>query len=289
MPKSTQTGYGGGTKRSHFELTKALRGVGKTMGVRRVYKKRKVRLRVKPNPEHKDDFFRAIFEKYGTLDIKKLKNTSFGGRYRKIWDAQDELLSTSSVRELMKGVLEAHQQSALSDKAIENLNTVFNNISRVRIPTKYSGYAIKGEKMQHPTAAGEGYFAEASATSRQHSEMDRARRQAVTEEMEAEIKKKGATLESIANAGLRRAITFTLNEFTAPLSASDVQPYAKKGKAPKSKIDEQLQTREYLKAVAVNLGATQESDNGASAATRRGRSWTRRRNKGKRDVSPPRF
>ena len=168
------------------------------------------------------------------------------------------------------------------------MNDVFNNISRVRIPTRFSGYAIQGEAMQHPTAPGAGYFADASATSRQHAEMDRARRQEVTTAMEEEISRPGSDMESIANAGLRRAITFTLNEFTAPLSASDVEPFLRRRNAPKSVVDQQLRIREEMKSIAVRLGATQEADHGATPARRRGRSWTRRRGRRKRDVSPPR-
>jgi hypothetical protein len=222
-------------------------------------------------------------------DYKKKNSIStkiFGTKYRRYWDKQDELFSTSSVRELMLGVLEKYQIT-MTPQQIKSINEVFNIISRVRIRTCNSGYALsKTDKMQHPTAKGSGIFADSSETMSRHNELDLARKEFVVKAMQEEVNNGSASFVTIALAGLRASIAFTLNEFTAPITAEDVHPFAIKGKKlTRSEKDSQLMECEMAKHIFIQLGGKQDI-----GKVDRGRNWgTLRKGKKLRTVSPPRL
>ena len=210
-----------------------------------------------PKP-HRPDFFLEILK---SSKMARISPAKFGTSYRLRWDAQDELLSTSSVRELMMSVVEKHHIQPLSADEIQRVNKVFNNISRVRLPTRFSGYALSStDKMQHPTESGQGYFADSAKTMQRHYELDLQRKARVFEAMEEALKQPKCSFESVMYAGLREAIAFTLNDFTAPITAKDVNPFALKGRtASKTEQDEQVLSREKIKGYFVLLGGRQES------------------------------
>jgi len=272
-------------KRSHRTLNSEFRALGRDMRgqITKAGKKQKKPKILIINPEdHRSDFFLKII--HDADQEKRFKADNFGGKYRRAWDAQDELLSTSSVRELMHGVLENKTQ--MSADQTDVANSIFNRISRVRLSTRFSGYALSStDRMQHPTASGQGLFAESKETMRRHNALDLERKDRVQTAMRTEMGKAGATIDSVANAGLREAIAFTLNEFTAPITASDVKPHALKGKtASAALLTEQLREREEAKAIFVTLGGKQEA-----GPVNRGRAWGQRQGKRIRDVSPPRL
>jgi RHS repeat-associated protein len=226
---------------------------------------------------HKSDFLSKILADATKLTVKK-----WGGFYRGIHDEQDELISTSSVREFVSGVLNG---GSLSKTEQATFNEALNYISRVRFPTKWSGFArgsstsVGGDRMQHPTSPGTGIWRKAikSKDGNPHSELDRQRKEAVLEVFEEETKK-GSSLETVLKAGIVRSITFTLNEFTAPPTASDQFPE----QGSTTELNEATDAREKLKEIAVSLGGVQET----STDTSRGRKHGDRR--GKRSLSPSR-
>lgn len=222
---------------------------------------------------------------------KPFKSDTFGGMYRGLWKEQDELFSTSTARELLQGIL-AHTGTSLDAGVQRRLVELMDDFSKVRMPTKYVGFALSTDRMQHPTNKEEAMFADPGKTARRHSELDRRRRWAVVEDMKAAVGETGWTPETVAQAGIRAAIAFTLNEMAAPIIASNVRPHALAGgKAGTAYSDDeirQVQAREHLKKIYVGLGGKQDAlPADADEEEERGRAWTRQ---GKRasSVSPAR-
>ena len=274
-------GYGSkppkkGKKQTHAQLGARFKSAG--VKVRSRLKSAKIAAYlVKEMHGHSSNFLVKIVKDHSILTNKK-----FGPFYRAIWDAQDELVSTSSVREFISGVLGKKALPAAEEKTF---NEFLNNVSRIRFPTKWSGFANTSAaqgaaRMQHPTSPGAGIWRRniTKGSGNPHSELDRQRREAVVETMEQEVTK-GGSLEGLLKAVLVTALVFTLNNFTAPATASDQHPET--SVTQKERV-EQVEAREQLKATALSLGAVQDP----GADTRRGRAWGDRR--GKRSLSPPR-
>lgn len=203
---------------------------------------------------HKPNFF---------LEVRKSgigKKEQFGKRYRKLLDKHDELVSTSTVREVMTAVIDEikNKNIQLNQSEINKLNLLFNEISRVRFPTHFSGYSLNGDHMQHPTVVNKAYFANPTNTAARHSGLDLARKEAVVAAMEEAVNP-NATAADIAHAGIREAIAFTLNEFTAPITASDVKPFSRVSNTHDSQLMDQVEAREQLKRTFRNLGGTVET------------------------------
>jgi hypothetical protein len=261
---------------SHAALNRRFRAAGGALRGRLTGKT----TQLLPNPPgHISDFFLRIrADKTGELLTVK----GFGSYFRKLMDEHDELVSTSSMRELIAGVIDKSGSKPLTAGEEGEINEILNSLSRVRQPTRYVGFALSPHnRMQHPTRAGAGYFADAAQTMSAHNALDRERKQAVLEEMEAEIGKAGATAASIAKAGARRAISFTLNEMQAPITAADIKPHALKGGAAQTDLAAQLHAREDMKDALAALGGTVEPGLPDPA-----RGWAQRMGKGLRSASP---
>jgi RHS repeat-associated protein len=275
--KGKGKGKGAGTKNTHVVLNRRFKMLGG--GVRKNFMKNGTFTVVIPNPSgHKPNFLAKII-----MDKSKLTPKKWGGFYRALHDEQDELVSTSSVREFVAGVLEGKPLTVTEQTTF---NSVLNVVSSVRFPTKWSGYANSlaltgSSRMQHPTSPGSGIWRASikSGEGNPHSELDRQRKEEVLAAMQQETVKNGSTLDSVLKAALVRGIAFTLNEFTAPATAKD--QYAVSSIAQKEK-DDQVDAREQLKAVAVSLGGIQD----VAADTSRGRDWGNRQ--GLRSLSPSR-
>ncbi|HEV7228020.1 hypothetical protein [Brevundimonas sp.] len=193
----------------------------------------------------------------------------FGGKYRRLAPRNDELISTASVRSMLGGMLKAK----LSASAQENLSEVLDEISSVRLPTIYVGFATKGKKMQHPTIRKQAVFADPHGTGSAHAAYDLARRTEVSNAIDAELKANPGNARSAVRAGLRAAISFTLNEMAAPPTASDVRPYLWKPISD-AKGKQVVAQRETLKAIYVKLGGVQETDVASATASQRlSRRW----------------
>ena len=228
---------------------------------------------------HKKGSVRVIMQKNIRSSKKK-----FGSDYRKLQDNHDELVSTSTVREMMTAVTDTMESINLSRDKIGELDSLFDEISRVRLPTRFSGYSLQDDRMQHPTGGGKGYFADPKATAARHYELDLKRKEAVVTAME-DAAKAGATGTEIVHAGIREGIVFTLNEFTAPITAADVKPFSRVSNVPDTQLMEQVEAREQLKIILQKIGGTVEK--GPKGMSR---PWASRRaqpgNERKRSASP---
>jgi hypothetical protein len=270
---------------THAKLGKRFNAMGHALGKGAIQKA--VNVKIAAPAGHKNGFFKrtAAAAKSGGM-AHTFRTKPFGQRYREVLDAHDELVSTSSVRELYMGVLASHGAAPMPADRLERLNEVFDMVSQVRLPTKLSGFARGpglAARRPHPTESGAGGFAAWQDPVSAHYALDLRRRAAVIEAAE-QAKASGAPVEHIATAMVRRAISFTLNEFTAPMTASDIHPFLKSG-TPAALSLHQVQLRERLKAVFVQFGGGQTP--APPAEHTYGRAWGNR--KDLRDVSPPRM
>jgi hypothetical protein len=272
---------------THAELSRGFRILG-AAGARRATGRR-VLVRVPEPLGHRGDIFERIVAEALT---RKVTAKRFNAVYRAALDAHDEVLSTSSVREMVFGSLEEHTKRPLSAKQIGEINEVIDNVSRARLPTNYVGYSVsKTERMQHPTSPGAGLFAESSETASGHAMHDRARRSSALDAAGGELRKNpSATYEQLARAATRAAIAYTLNDMAAPATAEDVKPFSRVASRPDSALTKSVQAREDLKAAFVKLGGVQEVEApGATPQSRLSRRWAQRRGAKLRTVSPPRL
>jgi hypothetical protein len=176
--------------------------------------------------------------------------------FRGVWRGMDELFSTALMREMVKGIVEGEPPTPEQHK---HLCDLIDLASTARMSTHFSGFATEGRKMQHPANREKAIFADPYETASLHSEMDTARREYVQRKMAA-VKKKGGDAEDIIKAGVRAAIEFTLNYFTAPITAENVFKYSRRGAGGNSIFskDDQLQLaeREKLKRLYESIGGT---------------------------------
>jgi hypothetical protein len=199
--------------------------------------------------------------------------------------------STSTVREIVFGILEGHKKMRLTASEVANVDRVLDNVSLNRLPTELVGYSTGKESMQHPTSPGGGYFADATMTASEHARHDLARKarfiDAVVNEMKTNPK---GTLEDFINAGLREAIAYTLNEMAAPITAADIKPHSLKKNVPDDQLKDAVEKRERLKKNLVALGGVQEpADPLVEANALLTRDWILRRGKGLRSASARRL
>lgn len=192
-----------------------------------------------------------------------LGSASHGSAWRGIELGMDELVSTATVRELLNGIMSAflsgagqlqgqqkarggRGQSGQLQQAKEAIGRVYDQFSSLRVQTEYVGYSSHYGSMQHPTSEGGGLFI-GSKEQGPHGTLDRQRRACVTQAMEDKWTQSG-DFESAAKEGMRVAITFTLNEMMAPITAENVQKHAAQGlnSGDRALLD-QVQVREKLK------------------------------------------
>lgn len=258
---------------SHADLGQRFAEIGEDLASR---SSRQVKMTLKPGQGYRGKKLSEILKDVGNSEFQR----TFGRRYRDVHQAQDELISTSSVREMIKGAI---KPGSLSPAKEAELEKVFELMSQLRFPTKWTGFSLKHDVMQHPTADGGGLFGVSSKTMARHNELDLQRRNEVAAAMQDAASNRNASAETIANAGMRAAIEFSLNEFIAPASAKDVRPFSLAPNRGRDKeIVQQVAAREELKVILVRLGGTQ--DRGKTALRRK---WRSRR--GKRSASPPRL
>jgi hypothetical protein len=180
---------------------------------------------------------------------------AFGSDYRKHKPGMDELLSTSTVRDLLRGMLNV---TAKDDAVMLRVQKLVDLMSVVRVPTKYVGIVTKENQMQHPTGedgdTGIKGLYEHSQRVNEHYNRDQDRRQYVVESMERAAKSgKGAA--DIIIEGLRAAIEATLKLMMAPISADDVSPYFQSMPTEQERR-EQNEWREMLKEIQQRLEGT---------------------------------
>jgi hypothetical protein len=250
-------------------------------------------LTLKNPAAHRQNYFSLLIEELKKQYGDSIAAERFNARYRALLDHHDELVSTSTVREIVFGILEGHKQATLSSSEVAEVNRVLDNISRIRMPTAIVGYATANplDRMQHPTNVLVAFFADPAMTASAHSQHDVARKARFVNAMDEEIgTNQHWTFESAINAGAREAIAYTLNEMAAPITATDVRPHALAGARPTAQLTDAVRQRESMKSYFTQLGGLQEPANPleVTADERLSRRWTPRRGTGARSVSPSR-
>lgn len=261
MPKKSDGGL------THTQLNTYFKTLGKQMSKKVASKNQNLQLK-----------YKVTVTEYTLLEAQSKLEKNWGAFYRTRSVAMDELMSTATIRDVIKGLTKGDK---LSPAGIKLLTERLNDISRVRLPTRYVGYAFKTPpatepEVQHPTAEGTGFWLGGKKQGAHYS-LDLKRRRAVYAAMQDEVTN-GKTAQAVLRTGLLRSMTFTLNEFMAPATASNVKTTVTDS-AEKLK---QVTLREKLKNDAVGLGAPRS----AGTDTSRSRPWERRI--GSREISPER-
>ena len=211
----------------------------------------------------------------------------FDSRYRSLAAGQDELIPTSLMREIYRGIVRSQYFDPKDSQQVESLNSLLNDISEVRIPTKYAGFSLKSGLMQHPTGR-KPFFAKKSdgEALSQHAMFDDQRKRQVITAMNQAIARHDSAAE-IVYSGLREAITFTLNEFTAPVLAKDVFKYSNAKQQKATLLLGQIRARERVKQLQLRIGGRMEqsSDARVNRIWRKDKSQPGKRRRLKRTVS----
>jgi hypothetical protein len=257
-----------------------------------------------PNPEgHEENVFKDW--------LKEPLTTDFGDWYRDRWSGQDELVCTAAMRafctvfrqEINKRFNIKAKRGKYKDNpelrkklnvVIDELNRIIDNVSRVRLPTKETGYALsETDWMQHPT----GYITGSSGPydglfhQRQgkHKKLNDAREEQALRAMEEEWDNNPAkSVESMFIEGSNSAALFTMNRFAAPVLSDSVYPYTELYKRTKldpndarwlSEADakkigiEQVKRREKTKKISQKQGAPKSERTALSGEERLKAPW----------------
>ena len=187
------------------------------------------------------------------------KDADINRIYRAAWKGMDELFSTALTRELIKGMFE--KGVSPTDDERERLTHLVDLLSQARISTHNSGFATAKNVFQHPTNRGKARIADPIATAALHSRMDSERRAYVQAALD-NAANAGGSATDIVYAGVRAAIEFTLNYFTAPIMAKNVFEHTLRAGQPFTREDQlQHAERERLKIFYEQLGGTLRAAN----------------------------
>lgn len=239
---------------------------------------------------------KASLDKLQYTKSRKPRSTrSFNRTYRGFNKRTDELVSTSSIRGLVEGMLEKAGYGKAKNAAFHktkfdtDIDAIVKFFSQIRVPTEFVGYSFFDEAMQHPTRRSHAVFTDpkGSESSSLHYYADLDRRSYINDAFDQEIAK-GSDLIDIILAGARAAIEFTLNDMMAPLRARNVFNHTKLYKSSLSRkieadiADNQMAWREWLKHVYIThlKGKLQARPPGETPQRSLKRRWPK--NKGKR-------
>lgn len=175
-------------------------------------------------------------------------------RYRAALKGSDELFSTATTLDFMEGILKT---PGFTNALVQRVSPWMDILSSLRIPTEDSGFATLTEIMQHPANRQKAQFADPYKTAATHSKMDTARVDYILRAMER-AQANNASGDQVLLAGGRAAIEFTLNHFTAPITASNVKSLSLRAKNPVSdrELMDQVANRELMKTTYEELGGT---------------------------------
>ena len=267
------------TKRTHKMIDEEVREAGAEFSLRNP-KAVKTTKKITNPTGHRNDFGNELIADPTKTDNKK----SWGNYYRDIMDGMDELISTSFTREFVAGAL----SKTLTKQQQNNFVAMINDISVIRFPTEWSGFAstknmTSAERMQHPTV-GIWRKAQVKGSKDPHYYFDLDRKYEVLTTLKAGLAA-GHTAERIKNDMIITAISYTLNFFTAPAMASDQFPE----ETDKSVLKAQTKAREFLKGVAISLGVKEEPASSQAATRPWGSQADRQKRYMKRSVSKTRL
>lgn len=186
--------------------------------------------------------------------------------YRVAWDAMDEFVRTSFVRNLIIGIAPGD----LAKPQAQIFEDVVRTLSAFRMPTNMSGFnfndgtQIAGfSTMQHPTSPGTGMWLKSTTGhGGAHNHLDAARITEIQDKVMAHFNqntktkayspKPGVTLQDVVNTMVVTGGTFTFSRFTMPAMASNVTTHASVTDAEK---EVQTLIREYMKDQLELMGA----------------------------------
>jgi len=186
--------------------------------------------------------------------------------YRVTWDAMDEFVRTSFVRNLIIGI----GPGDLAKPQAKIFEDVVRTLSAFRMPTKMSGFNFNDgtqiggySTMQHPTSPGTGMWLKSTTGhGSAHNHLDAARITEIQDRVMAHFSqdaktkvyslKPGVSLQDLVNTMVVTGGTFTLGRFTMPATASNVTTDASVTAAEK---EVQARIREYMKDQLELFGA----------------------------------
>lgn len=221
-------------------------------------KKLSLRLRLKdeiPDVIYLSRMRQGVVRRLIQKDQSPKSDKSMNRIYRAAHKRQDELFSTALTREFVKGFFERRFQKAFSEKELQLVDEMIDLVSSVRIPTEFSGFALKDSVMQHPSNRSKALFADPYDTASLHSKLDTERRYYVEFRMNKAFDQGKTATETIIE-GVKAAIEYTLNYFTAPITADNVFQYTRSsGRALNDRVlQEQIASREKMKSRYEELG-----------------------------------
>lgn len=266
-------------KRTHQMIDEEVRDAGAKWSLRNS-KAVKTTKKITNPTGHRNDFGNEVIADPTKTDNKK----SWGNYYRDVMDGMDELISTSFTREFVAGAL----SKTLTKQQQNNFVAMINDISVIRFPTEWSGFATtknmtSDQRMQHPTV-GIWRKAQVKGSKDPHYYFDLDRKDEVLTTLKAGLAA-GHTAERIKNDMIITAISYTLNFFTAPAMASDQFPE----ETDKSVLKAQTKAREFLKGIAISLGVKEEPASSQAATRPWGSLADRQKRYMKRSVSKTRL
>jgi len=254
--------------RSHPELNRAFREIGRQLGFRLATSFWRedtrwvdsVRSLMAPHAsQHSDTRLQQVIRNALQGQVSR-----FASDYRDVQTGTDENVSTSSVRELLIGITQGLHDAGIGASSPQlaaichALAPLIEGLSRIRMATRFTGFhdAFTGERMQHATSPGTGLFGanvRGDGSASRHDQLDRSRREYVLRAMQEAFDASdsvSAPILAAAAAGLE----VTLSAMAAPAQAANqwLMPHVDASLAS-------LQTayRELMKQVAAALGVPQ--------------------------------
>lgn len=189
---------------------------------------------------------------------------NFESGYRRVQKNTDENVSTSSVRELLAGLVDGLKQAHVGpltlglDTLCHVVSNLFEGLSRIRLATRFTGFQDRdtGVRMQHAAPQGVELFGanvSGDGSAPLHDELDRTRREQVLDAM-TRVASAGASVSAVFQAGASAALAFTLNAMAAPASGRNQQL---RNRADPAEVNLQMAWRELMKQLAAELGIPQ--------------------------------
>ncbi|MCS3409312.1 RHS repeat protein [Serratia sp. AKBS12] len=203
----------------------------------------------------------------------------FAKAYRSANPGQDELMSTQTVFSIFSGMGQELSSGSAEHKTLAK--ETFRQLSLTRLPTEFSGHNYSNgmveEIMQHPTSS---LTLTYSTNGRNHGSQDLLRREVVIDALKSELASANTDnpISAILEANIIAA-KYTLNNFTAPAAAENMQFYTDKNNRLQRKL-----TPSQRNEFTVLREAIKQLDAPDSSYRRSNQSWKKDREK--RGFSP---
>lgn len=234
--------------REHDQLDKAFEAIGKTLAQKATAGDRGLGV---PRPSGlRPHILRDVVLESRSSRLVPNKD-KFGGRWRKALDHHDEIVSTSSVYAMVRGIVDYDLNvKTIGAAELDHLDALFDDMSSLRIPTHEVGFATPAEQGNHLTNDSIAVFADShsSASASWHNLADLKRRNNLANAMEKATKK---SANEIVRSGGAQAGQTSLAIMHWPATSGAGRPYTMEGNptgSPFTKTEKiQLTRREDLK------------------------------------------